>query len=371
MCSNEIRFGEAFSFKPWNRGFSRTVRPRVTGRPIGLIGTAETENLGKKHPWRTTLGSGVTTVTSARATPRPHRVRRPRCVLPLERSHWHSSSRFSWRFPRPPGASALTRARRPPRAPTTPLTVFRGCARPLRQTRRRRPDAPRSPRRRHGRRLHRRRSRGRRLRRRQRHRADRTEGGETPDNTLGRWWWGGWYGWKGWWGYYTYPYYTSYWYAPHPLSRPPYFIPPRTFDSCLSTPPASTLVPASSRSGYWNYGYGYHKSADAKAPESVNEMTAADAEARAKRVSRARGPRARGARASTRRASSERTDVASSCVEWLGVDDAALAAAPSNVAVRDDACCWPSGRALAASAGCVAEDGGACCVPDSERLEEC
>ena len=152
----------------------------MTGRPIGLIGTAETENLGKKHPWRTTLGSGVTTVTSARATPRPHRVRRPRCVLPLERSHWHSSSRFSWRFPRPPGASALTRARRPPRTPTTPLTVFRGCARPLRQTRRRRPDAPRSPRRRHGRRLHRRRSRGRRLRRRQRHRADRTEGGETP-----------------------------------------------------------------------------------------------------------------------------------------------------------------------------------------------
>ena len=67
-----------------------------------------------------------------------------------------------------------------------------------------------------------------------------------PDNTLGRWWWGGWYGWKGWWGYYTYPYYTSYWYAPHPLSRPPYFIPPRPFDSCLSTPPASTLVPASS-----------------------------------------------------------------------------------------------------------------------------
>lgn len=192
-----------------------------------------------------------------------------------------------------------------------------------------------------------------------------------PDNTLGRWWWGGWYGWKGWWGYYTYPYYTSYWYAPHPLSRPPYFIPSRPFDSCLSTPPASTLVPASSRSGYWNYGYGYHKSADAKAPESVNEMTAADAEARAKRVSRARGPRPRGARASTRRASSERTDVASSCVEWLGVDDAALAAAPSNVAVRDDACCWPSGCALAASAGCVAEDGGACCVPDSERLEEC
>ena len=46
-------------------------------------------------------------------------------------------------------------------------------------------------------------------------------------------------------------------------------------------------------------------------------------------------------------------------------------AAPSNVAVRDDACCWPSGCALAASAGCVAEDGGACCVPDSERLEEC
>ena len=100
-------------------------------------------------------------------------------------------------------------------------------------------------------------------------------------------------------------------------------------------------------------------------------MTAADAEARAKRVSRARGPRPRGTRASTRRASSERTDVASSCVEWLGVDDVALAAAPSNVAVRDDACCWPSGCALAASAGCVAEDGGACCVPDSERLEEC
>ena len=26
-----------------------------------------------------------------------------------------------------------------------------------------------------------------------------------PDNTLGRWWWGGWYGWKGWWGYYSVP----------------------------------------------------------------------------------------------------------------------------------------------------------------------
>lgn len=91
----------------------------MTGRPIGLIGTAETENLGEKHPpAHHSLGSGVTTATSARATPHPRRVRRPRCVSPLERSRSHSSSRFSWRLPRPPGASALTRAkRRPPRAP--------------------------------------------------------------------------------------------------------------------------------------------------------------------------------------------------------------------------------------------------------------
>ena len=163
------------------------------------------------------------------------------------------------------------------------------------------------------------------------------------------------------------------------LVRPP----PPLAPSILRPDPSSRLVslnPApprrpprpSSRSGYWNYGYtAYYKSADAKAPESVLEMTAADAEARAEKVSRARGPRPRGARASTRRASSKRTDVASSCAEWLGVEEAALAAAPSNVAVRDDACCWPSGCALAASAECVAEDGGACCVPDSERLEEC
>ena len=66
---------------------------------------------------------------------------------------------------------------------------------------------------------------------------------EKPPDTkkLGRWWWGGWYGWKGWWGYYSYPYYTSYWCAPRPLSRPPSSHP--SSDSSPSTPPSSTPAP--------------------------------------------------------------------------------------------------------------------------------
>jgi hypothetical protein len=68
---------------------------------------------------------------------------------------------------------------------------------------------------------------------------------ENPPDTkkLGRWWWGGWYGWKGWWGYYSYPYYTSYWCATRPLSRPPSSVPTRPLDSSPSTPPPCTPAP--------------------------------------------------------------------------------------------------------------------------------
>jgi len=70
------------------------------------------------------------------------------------------------------------------------------------------------------------------------------------------------------------------------------------------------------------------------------------------------------------RASAERAGVATGCGDWLGVTPEQLAGAPANVAVVDDACCWPSGCALAASTECE-DEGRACCAPDSERIEGC
>ena len=192
---------------------------------------------------------------------------------------------------------------------------------------------------------------------------------ETPSDAVeagegviaGKWFWGGW------WGHHSY--YNAYW------SYYPYYC------------------------DYWNYGYGgYHlayKSAASGLAETPKKVTAADAEARAAEV-RARREgvteTVRGVEASdttstsgerrvapvesrtreraSERASAERANVAAGCGEWLGVTPEQLAGAPANVAVVDDACCWPSGCALAASSECE-DDGRACCVPDSKRVEGC
>ena len=149
---------------------------------------------------------------------------------------------------------------------------------------------------------------------------------------------------------------------PHPLSRPPYFIPPRPFDSCLSTPPASTLVPLRPQR-LLELRIRLPQVRGREGPRVCERDDRRGRRgAREEGISRSRAPRAR-ARASTRRASSERTDVASGASSGWASTTRHSRRRPSNVAVRDDACCWPSGCALAASAGCVAEDGGRAASP--------
>ncbi|MDA9098054.1 hypothetical protein N9L76_03875 [bacterium] len=175
---------------------------------------------------------------------------------------------------------------------------------------------------------------------------------ESDTAVSGKWFWGGWYGWRGWgsWGYNYYPYYCN----------------------------------------YWNYGYGHGgygtygaKSAKAKNVTAVDAvLRAAEVRADTDSVTAARGTAKRAKRSNEEdqaedptafrrvRASVARTYVAKSCAEWLGVTKEQLNSAPSDVAVVDDKCCWPSGCALAASTGCD-YDGAPCCVPDSERNEGC
>ena len=147
---------------------------------------------------------------------------------------------------------------------------------------------------------------------------------------------------------------------------------------------------------HWNYGYGYGygatKAAASGSVEAPKTVTAADAAARAAETRARREGLTETARSdaeiesgvsnerlavesrarerASERASAERAGVAAGCGDWLGVTPEQLAGAPANVAVVDDACCWPSGCALAASTECE-DEGRACCAPDSERVEGC
>ena len=188
--------------------------------------------------------------------------------------------------------------------------------------------------------------------------SDAVEAGEGV--IAGKWFWGGWWGWGhsyyNYWSYY--PYYCNYW-----------------------------------NYGYGGYGgYGAYKSAASGQSETPKKVTAADAaaraaETRARREGLTETPRSdaeiesgvskerlavesRARERASERASAERAGVATGCGDWLGVTPEQLAGAPANVAVVDDACCWPSGCALAASTECE-DEGRACCAPDSERIEGC
>ena len=147
---------------------------------------------------------------------------------------------------------------------------------------------------------------------------------------------------------------------------------------------------------HWNYGYGYGygatKAAASGSVEAPKTVTAADAAARAAETRARRESLTETARSdaeiesdvsnerlavesrarerASERASAERAGVATGCGDWLGVTPEQLAGAPANVAVVDDACCWPSGCALAASTECE-DEGTACCAPDSRRIEGC
>ena len=166
---------------------------------------------------------------------------------------------------------------------------------------------------------------------------------------------GKWWGYWGYWGYWgstykwnyawSYPYYCG---ALRGASSPSSLSSHTSFCFFFLR---STLTRSSAREDYYGYG-GWYRAADIISDANATTSELAEARAISRQINAARA---------TRRA-------ALGCVDWLGVDEEKISSAPKELAVVDDACCYPSGCALAESSGCVA-DGGACCVPDSTREE--
>ena len=166
---------------------------------------------------------------------------------------------------------------------------------------------------------------------------------------------GKWWGYWGYWGYWgstykwnyawSYPYYCG---ALRGASSPSSMSSHTSFCFFFLR---STLTRSSAREDYYGYG-GWYRAADIISDANATTSELAEARAISRQINAARA---------TRRA-------ALGCVDWLGVDEEKISSAPKELAVVDDACCYPSGCALAESSGCVA-DGAACCVPDSTREE--
>ena len=174
----------------------------------------------------------------------------------------------------------------------------------------------------------------------------------------GKWFWGGWYGWAitryNYWSYY--PYYCNYWNygygGYHATARTCPLL--RARGNAEESPPGRRALRVGTRARR----------------ESLTETARSDAEIESGVSNERLAVESRARERASERASAERAGVATGCGDWLGVTPEQLAGAPANVAVVDDACCWPSGCALAASTECE-DEGRACCAPDSERVEGC